>query len=99
MAVAKATRRIFWRSSWGKRSRIGEEHLTLSSAWSKRLREGAKAQEVTLNTLMQAAWALLLSRYSGEEDVVFGAVRAGRHGTVEEADSTVGVFINTVPVR
>ena len=48
---------------------------------------------------MQGAWALLLSRYSGEEDVVFGAVTAGRGAPLAGIDSMVGVFVNTLPVR
>jgi amino acid adenylation domain-containing protein len=59
----------------------------------------ARENELTLNTLVQTAWALLLSRYSGEEDVVFGATRACRHSSVRGVESTVGLFINTLPVR
>jgi len=54
---------------------------------------------ITMNTLVQGAWALLLSRHSGESDVMFGATRACRKGTVPGADDVVGLFINTVPVR
>lgn len=59
----------------------------------------ARENALTLNTFVQAAWALLLSRYSGEEDVVFGATRACRHSAVKGAESMVGLFINTLPVR
>src|SRR5262249_33717516 len=45
------------------------------------------------------AWAVLLGRYSGEEDVVFGATRACRRSGLEGADTMVGVLINTLPVR
>jgi amino acid adenylation domain-containing protein len=51
---------------------------------------------VRLSTLLQASWALLLARHSGETDVVFGATRAGRG---PGSRSTPGLFINTVPVR
>lgn len=54
---------------------------------------------VTLNTLVQGSWALLLSRYTGEKDVVFGATRAGRRSSIEGAESMIGLFINTLPVR
>ena len=47
---------------------------------------------------MQGAWAILLSHYNGENDIVFGCTRAGRHA-IEEAQSMVGLFINTVPIR
>ncbi|MFO1217388.1 MAG: amino acid adenylation domain-containing protein [Burkholderiaceae bacterium] len=63
------------------------------------LRDRARAIGVTVNTLLQGAWALLLHRYSGESDVVFGVTRAGRHTGASGADSQVGLFINTVPVR
>lgn len=59
----------------------------------------AVAEGATLNTLVQTAWAILLSRYSGEEDVCFGATRACRRSTIEGAEDAVGLFINTVPVR
>jgi amino acid adenylation domain-containing protein len=69
------------------------EHLTT------RLRAAARRHDVTMNTLLQGAWASVLSRYSGETDVVFGAVRACRHIPVDGAASMVGLLINTVPVR
>ncbi|HLM73374.1 MAG TPA: amino acid adenylation domain-containing protein, partial [Polyangiaceae bacterium] len=64
-----------------------------------RLRALAKEGGVTLNTVVQAAWGLLLARMSGQRDVIFGATRACRHNTVEGADAMVGLFINTLPVR
>lgn len=54
---------------------------------------------VSLSTLICAAWSILLSRYSGEEDVVFGIARACRKSTVSDANSIVGIFVNTVPLR
>jgi amino acid adenylation domain-containing protein len=64
-----------------------------------RLRALAKEGGVTLNTVVQAAWGLLLARMSGQPDVVFGATRACRHNTVEGSDGMVGLLINTLPVR
>lgn len=72
--------------------------VCVSGEETMRLGEFAHQHGVTINTLVQGAWALLLSRYSGESDVVFGATRACRHFT-EGADSMVGLFINTLPVR
>lgn len=77
----------------------GELAVRLSETVTTRLRHAARRHEVTMNTLVQAAWALLLSRYAGEREVVFGAVRACRHIPVEGAGAMVGLFINTVPVR
>lgn len=59
----------------------------------------AEASGSTLNNVMQAAWGLLMLRYSGRTDIVFGATRAGRHGTVAGAQNMSGTFINTLPVR
>ncbi len=74
-----------------------ETHL--SRAMSASLREAALRDGVTVNTLLQAAWAVLLRRYSGESDVVFGATRAGRSTGFADADDMVGLFINTLPMR
>jgi amino acid adenylation domain-containing protein len=59
----------------------------------------AQQQHLTLNTLVQGTWALLLSHYSGEDDVVFGATVSGRPTELVGVDSMVGLFINTLPVR
>ncbi len=59
----------------------------------------AREHRLTLNTVMQGAWALLLGRYSGEEDIVFGAVVSGRPAELAGSESMVGMFINTLPVR
>ena len=64
-----------------------------------RLHALTQAHGLTLNALVMGAWAILLHRYSGEEDVVFGATRACRKSSVPDADETIGLFINTVPVR
>ena len=58
-----------------------------------------RRHRLTSNTLMKGMWALLLSRYSGARDVVFGSVVSGRHVELEGVESMVGVFINTLPVR
>ncbi|MFS8098762.1 amino acid adenylation domain-containing protein [Lentzea alba] len=54
---------------------------------------------VTLNTVVQTAWALLLATMTGKKDVVFGATVAGRSAEVEGVENIVGALINTVPVR
>lgn len=77
----------------------GEQQISLSADITSVLQSLAKQQQVTLYTVIQGAWALLLSRYSGEEDVVFGTTHLCRRGTVEQAESMVGMFMNTLPVR
>ncbi len=69
----------------------------LDGPLARTLRERARAARVTLHTLFQAAWALLLSRYSGEERVVFGTVVSGRPAELPGAEHMVGLFINTLP--
>ena len=59
----------------------------------------ARMHQITLNTLVQGAWALLLSRYSGESDVLFGATVSGRPPELAGVESMVGLFINTLPVN
>ena len=73
--------------------------LKLSEAETAALQSFARQQQLTLNTLVQGAWAILLSRYSGENDVVFGTVVYGRPASLAGSESMVGVFINTLPLR
>ncbi|NDJ23257.1 amino acid adenylation domain-containing protein [Nostoc sp. B(2019)] len=74
-------------------------HQHLSSEATANLKSFAQQHHLTLSTLVQAAWALLLSRYSGESDVVFGATVSGRPHNLSGVESMVGLFINTLPVR
>ncbi|EST38535.1 hypothetical protein N566_06900, partial [Streptomycetaceae bacterium MP113-05] len=71
----------------------------LSAHDSQRLFDFARANRLTVNAVLQGAWALLLSRYSGERDVVFGATVSGRPADLAGVDSIVGMLINTLPVR
>jgi natural product biosynthesis luciferase-like monooxygenase protein len=75
------------------------QKIQLSPDLTTALQTLAQEQELTLNTLVHGAWALLLSRYSGENDVVFGATRACRHSSLATVKSMVGLLINTLPVR
>ena len=63
------------------------------------LRETTRRDHVTMSTLIHGAWGLLLSRYTGEADVVFGSVASNRPPELYGADSMVGVLINNLPVR
>jgi amino acid adenylation domain-containing protein len=76
-----------------------EIQASLPKEVTESLRALASENQLTLNAIVQGAWALLLSRYSGEDDVIFGEVRAGRHWTSDKAKSMVGLFIHTVPMR
>ena len=59
----------------------------------------ARRRRVTLNTLVQGAWALLLGHHGGGDDVVFGAVVSGRPPSLAGVETMLGLFINTLPVR
>ncbi|HEU4415678.1 MAG TPA: condensation domain-containing protein, partial [Candidatus Angelobacter sp.] len=73
--------------------------ITLSRKETGQLQMFARRQQVTVNTLVQAAWALLLGRYGAKTDVVFGATVSGRPADLTGADQMIGLFINTLPVR
>jgi amino acid adenylation domain-containing protein/non-ribosomal peptide synthase protein (TIGR01720 family) len=66
---------------------------------SERLIALSKQYGLTLSILIQGAWSLLLSRYSGSNDIVFGATVSGRPPEIADVDGMVGLFINTLPVR
>lgn len=76
-----------------------EIHEALSTEQTQALQVFAKAQNTTVSSLLQLAWAWLLSRYSQKDDIVFGATISGRPADVVDVDSMVGLFINTIPVR
>ena len=71
----------------------------LGEADTAAIEAAARRQGLTLNTLVQGAWALLLSRYSGERELLFGAAVSGRPAELPGVEETVGTFVNTVPVR
>jgi amino acid adenylation domain-containing protein/non-ribosomal peptide synthase protein (TIGR01720 family) len=77
------------------------EKIRLADAAAQGLRDFARQHQLTLNTLVQGAWALLLSGADGAAaaDVVFGVVVAGRPGELEGAEAMVGLLINTLPLR
>ncbi|MDB9316589.1 amino acid adenylation domain-containing protein [Nodularia spumigena] len=76
-----------------------EQHRNLTPSQTTCLQQWAKQQQLTLNTLLQAAFAILLSRYCHTTDVVFGATSSGRPTALPGVESMVGLFINTLPVR
>ncbi|KZB86538.1 non-ribosomal peptide synthetase [Amycolatopsis regifaucium] len=73
--------------------------LELSPEESRRLHAMAKRTALTVNTVVQGAWALLLAHYSGEQDVLFGTTVSGRPAELPGVESMIGMFINTVPTR
>ncbi|MCX2932578.1 amino acid adenylation domain-containing protein [Mycobacterium sp. CVI_P3] len=73
--------------------------LTLPAADAERLAAAAGGRGVTLNTLLQMAWALILSRLTDRDDVVFGVTVSGRPPELTGVETMVGLFINTIPLR
>ncbi|RML46063.1 Pyoverdine sidechain peptide synthetase IV, D-Asp-L-Ser component, partial [Pseudomonas savastanoi pv. glycinea] len=65
---------------------------------TRQLSEFAREQRVTLNTLVQSAWLLVLQRYTGQSSVTFGATVAGRPADLPGVEEQLGLFINTLPV-
>jgi amino acid adenylation domain-containing protein len=79
--------------------RYDDQILKLSTETTAALQSLAQQHHLTLNTLVQGAWAVLLSRYSGEEEIVYGNTVSGRPVDLVGVESMVGMFINTLPVR
>ena len=76
-----------------------QQVLTFSSFMTTALQNLAKGRSLTINTIIQGVWALLLHRYSQETDVVFGITTSGRPAGLPDVERMVGLFINTVPLR
>ena len=110
-----AASRAFWRArlagfrqpiplpaaAWGASAVEGfvPNDLSMSLESSQRLRELADREGLSLNTLVLGAWALLLSQHSAMTDIVFGATKTTRRGSIPGAESMVGMFLATIPVR
>ncbi|KVQ66496.1 non-ribosomal peptide synthetase [Burkholderia territorii] len=71
---------------------------TIDTAAATRVAQTARALKLTVNTLVQGAWALALQRMTHQSAVAFGATVAGRPDALADVDSVLGLFINTLPV-
>ncbi len=80
-------------------SSYSEQVLHLTPSTTEKAVSFVRQHQLTMNNLVQATWGLLLSRYSEETDVVFGATVSGRPPALVGVESMVGLFINTLPVR
>ena len=76
-----------------------EEESWLSQEETAQLQATAREMNVTLSTLVQGAWGLVLGRYSMLEDIVFGVTVSGRPPDMPDSEEMVGLFINTMPFR
>ncbi|NEU24859.1 amino acid adenylation domain-containing protein, partial [Paenibacillus polymyxa] len=73
--------------------------LMLGKERSAALNQMAKQQHVTINTLLQSVWGVILQKYNNNQDVVFGSVVSGRPAEIPGVENMIGLFINTIPVR
>ncbi len=79
--------------------KYGEQEIYLNATNTEIIKSLAKYHRLTLNTIVQGIWALLICRYSTEDDVVFGITVSGRPANLPGIESTIGLFINTLPLR
>jgi amino acid adenylation domain-containing protein/non-ribosomal peptide synthase protein (TIGR01720 family) len=78
---------------------FAEQVVSVEPATWDGIRRNASRHDVTLATMLQAAWALLLGLYAGQRDVVFGVTSSGRASSLSGVEQVVGLLIQTLPVR
>ncbi|MBD1806827.1 non-ribosomal peptide synthetase [Microcoleus sp. FACHB-SPT15] len=78
--------------------RYDEEVIYLSEATTAALQSLARQHRITINTLVQGAWAILLSYYTGKTNVVYGCTLSARPLDLADAESMIGTFVNSLPV-
>lgn len=78
---------------------LQETSFSFDKDITRQLVEFSANHEVTLNTIIQCIWGILLQRYNNTDDVIFGSVISGRSPEVKDIEKMVGLFINTIPVR
>jgi mycobactin peptide synthetase MbtF len=84
----------------GSTSRLPRRtELQVGAELTGRLVAGARSRGVTLNALLQMAWAVILARLTDRTDVVFGVTVSGRPAELTGVETMIGLFINTVPLR
>jgi thioesterase domain-containing protein/NRPS condensation-like uncharacterized protein/acyl carrier protein len=80
-------------------NRFQTESLKLGEEESQKLRDFSQKNKITLNTLIQGIWALLLSRYAEQDDIAFGTVVSGRSIDLPNAELMAGMYMNVLPLR
>jgi len=78
---------------------VDDQLIHLSEQQTQALAAFCRSRRITPNTFFQGVWSLLLSRYSGQRDVVFGVTVAGRPAELSGVAEMIGLFINTLPLR
>lgn len=79
--------------------RYEDIQISLSAATTRNLNSLARQHHLTMNTLVQGAWAILLSHYCGKNHVIYGCTTSGRPVDLERSESMVGEMVNTLPVH
>lgn len=82
-----------------RQEKYDDRQIALSPAMSEELNAFVKQNYLTLNTLIQGTWAILLSHYSSQQEVVYGCTVSGRPPELDGVESIAGMLINTLPVR
>lgn len=88
-----------FRNAGSRGEAYAEKRLKIEDQQVQKLIEHCRGNKLTLNMFFQGLWALMLSVYSGRQDVVFGSIYSGRNSNLQDADRIVGLFINALPVR
>lgn len=88
-----------WSTTPGEEKNYSEKVDSLPAREMSALQAVARRHRLTINAMLTGAWALLLSRYSNSDDVVFGGVVSGRPPELSGVETMIGMFINTLPVR
>jgi len=77
---------------------LKKDELNFDKKFTKLIKKFAKKHRLTVNTIMQGVWGLLLSKYTGKSDAVFGVTVSGRPSDMEDAEHRIGLYINMLPL-
>ncbi|MEM8908945.1 MAG: amino acid adenylation domain-containing protein, partial [Bacteroidota bacterium] len=77
---------------------VRKKEWTLSARMTEQLQQYAQEHHLTINTIIQGLWAILLAQYTGKSEVVFGVTVSGRPADLAEVNKKVGLYINTIPL-
>lgn len=83
----------------GEDARVGQVDIPLPLDEARALKKRAAELGVSMGTLVQGVWALMLGQLTGKQDVIFGTTVSGRPAEVPGVDQMVGLFVNSLPIR
>ncbi|NOQ28036.1 MAG: amino acid adenylation domain-containing protein, partial [Bacteroidales bacterium] len=86
-------------SSLQDNSNNQSHRFSISEDKFSKLKQVCKSQKLTIADILYGVWGILLSKYSGESDMLFGTTISGRNIKFEGIEQMVGLFINTIPIR